>query len=251
MFDNLDGYSVMAQMRNLSVGNWWFRVVCDEALEVCKFPSYSHPVSSGWVLSPGEITLVDVKARVYGHTYLHLADGRGWVRELRQTTRASRRASFLSLIAHTGEKEMEEATVLLKQVDAELAGGRSPDGDNLYDFLPATDQVVNVGKWSYSVGSAPVLAIGSKEFGVVLNPGERVKVDRTCYADGEEARRQRGATKFMTRRKWLRLSDGRGWVPETDVRGKALMRLEASMAYPSFFAGVQSKDLEDWRVGFV
>jgi len=177
LFETQGRAPVMARMACVAVGSWWFRVACGEALEVHTAPTFAAS-PSGWVMSPTEIFLVDVKTRVRGCKFFHLADGRGWIPELRQP--AHPRGSACSpMWPHA-----DAPTLLVKEAEADLEG-RSVGWFNYSSIVPSTSDVVEVGEWRYVVGELPVLAIGSRQFGELLEPGESVKVDKRAFASGD------------------------------------------------------------------
>merc|ERR1711998_23500 len=64
-----------------------------------------------------------------------------------------------------------------------LEGGTATD---FRGMIPSTSEAVEVGTWSYVVGEKPVMALGSKRFGTLLNPGDIVKIDKRAIANGDE-----------------------------------------------------------------
>jgi len=247
LFETQGRAPVMARMARVAVGSWWFRVACGEALEVHAAPTFAAS-PSGWVMSPTEIFLVDVKARVRGCMFFHLADGRGWIPELRQP--AHPRGSACS----PTWPDVDVPTLLVKEAEADLEG-RSAGWFNYSSIVPSTSDAVEVGEWRYVVGELPVLAIGARQFGELLEPGESVKVDKRAFAGGDAP--PGGGAWTAASRVWLRLRDGRGWVPETAPGGRALLRPRGAPAsYPGFCAGgrpsARRSEPEDaWTAGLV
>jgi len=83
---------------------------------------------------------------------------------------------------------------------------------------------VEVGTWEYEVIDQ-VLAIGSSTSGWLLAIGEIIFVDMRVPANGLKVREtsSRQAPSSETRI-WLRLHDGRGWIPKTHVDGLPTVR---------------------------
>lgn len=112
---------------------------------------------------------------------------------------------------------------------------RNGDEKRLFaQLLPPTNEVVEVGLWTYIVNLDPVLALGAEKQGVFLAPGSVVKVDKRANSNGKPNRESQAC---LQNRLWLRISDGSGWVPETDENGKKLMLLQNTdeVSYPSWF----------------
>merc|ERR1719343_2019343 len=99
------------------------------------------------------------------------------------------------------------------------------------DILPVTNEIVEVGLWTYVVQADNLLAIGTKIHGTVLNNGDVIKIDKRAYTDGCAPA---GGNETASMR-WLRLMDGRGWVPEKLIDGKNAVSLQSggAVSYPS------------------
>merc|ERR1719265_306968 len=93
------------------------------------------------------------------------------------------------------------------------------------DLSTVNTSAVEVGLWEYEcMGSA--LSVGATTAGWILKAGEKVLVDLRVPAHGRRSKETSISqdTTSVLDRIWLRLNDGRGWVPKTDVDGNALMK---------------------------
>lgn len=230
LFDSKDNVNVMAKMEELEVGTAWYRVACKQLVDVRIAPVYDISARTGRLLCPGEVVSVDMKCRICGSHFAHLADGRGWV--------------FL-LMFGANRKNPHSSHVVLTECEGEI--DKNAVVDPINDLIPTND-VVDVGNWTYIVGHEPVLAIGSVPYGTYLKPGDVFLVNKRAYAKGDApGPHQRGVM-------WLRLNDGRGWVPMEGTRGEPLVRLqkESAITYPKHF-NRRMKDLDSpsapWMTG--
>jgi len=221
---------LVAEMKNIQAGQWWYRVRGDNPLEIQKSPSFD--TRSGWLLGPKEVALVNLKCRVNGFVFMHLADGRGWVHELKP-----------------GAIRKEADTIVFSDCEAdfiEVNDNRSFSNAT----LPPTNEVVEVGLWTYVTNTEPVLALGAKRFGTFIKAGEVVKIDKRCNSNGNPP--GLGGPGVQNRR-WLRLGGNQGWVPETDERGRKLMleQAEEEVAYPTWFTPNSDPNRlkEAWHIG--
>jgi len=230
LFDSRDNLVLMSKMEDLEVGTAWYRVVCRELVEVRSAPVYDAAAKTSRLLCPKEIVAVNMKCRVRGALFCHLADGRGWVFLLKKG--ASRTSTHSS-------------HVILEECEAEF------DEDANFDpisLLPATTDAVEVGSWNYVVGMKPVLALGTMPHGTHLSPGEVVLVNKRAFSHGDTP------CLGIYHQHWLRLNDGRGWVPERGMDGKVLLELQQdnALTYPKHFRG-KLKDLDvpkhEWMMG--
>jgi len=77
-------------------------------------------------------------------------------------------------------------------------------------------------RWDYEVVGNPVLALGNWQNGALLHPGEKVGVTVRATASGRSLSTamtdSKNSDEFVDR-VWLKLSDGRGWVPKTNMQG--------------------------------
>lgn len=232
VFDSKDDIDVMAKMEDLEVGTAWYRVVCKELIDVRRTPIYDISSKTGRLLCPREVVAANMRCRVRGDHFVHLADGRGWVFVLKQG--ASRR--------NPRADEM-----VLEECEAEFDKTVSLDYLN---FLPPTTHVVESGKWTYVAGYEPILAIGTRPHGTHICPGDVVLVNMRSFANGDAPSPHSSKSSKM----WLRLNDGRGWVPETGLDGKSLMTLreDNSITYPKHYKG-KTRDFDKpslpWMAG--
>lgn len=233
IFEYKEGQQIMAEMRNVESGMWWHRMVQDRPVEVRKAPSFSDDLRSSWIMSPQEVAVVDLKVKVFGFWFYHLFDGRGWVFQKKPGSM---------------KNDPSPEIVVMQQCDDEFLEG--DDALILKNLVPPTNEVVDVGLWTYIVNMVPVLAIGTKRNGTFIIPGSVVKVDKRSNGTGNPPN---VGSNGPQNRKWLRLADGSGWVPETDERGKKLMLLQASdeVNYPSWYKpGADPNKLrENWHSG--
>lgn len=217
VFDSKDDIEIMAKMEDLEVGIAWYRVLCSDLVDVRRAPIYDESAKTGRLLVPKEIVAVNMKCRVRGDHFVHLTDGRGWVFLLKQG--ACRRTPKPNQVV------MKDCEALFNQ-DAPL---------DLLKAVPPTTEVVDVGTWPYEVGEEPVLAIGYKNYGTYLSPGDIVMISKRAYANGEPPQPHTQNTSKL----WLRLANGRGWVPERGTDGKMLLkeRTDTSLAFPEHYKG--------------
>jgi hypothetical protein len=233
VFQQKDGVPVMAEMKSIEPGMWWYRVVYDKPVEVRKCPTFDDKARTGFLLSPKEVTMVNLRCKVDGYMFFHLMDGRGWVFELQPGSKKN-------------DKNRER--IVFMQCDDDFVDGG--DTTTLKSLVPPTNEVVEVGLWTYVVNIEPVLAIGTKRNGVYLKPGDVVKVDKRANSNGNPP--GLGGPGVQNRR-WLRLGGNQGWVPETDERGKKLLleQFTDEVSYPSWFK--QQSDVntakEPWHIG--
>lgn len=230
------GKAVIAEAKGMGLlteGTGWMRIITDEHVEIRKYPSYDDEARSGWLLSPREIVVVSLKCKVGGYGYYLLADGRGWVFELKPGASKNNR-DIQNLILLPCEDEFVEGE----------------DASILKNLVLPTNEAVEVGMWTYIVNVQPVLAFGSQRFGTFLTPGDVVKVDKRANANGNPP--GLGGPGVQNRR-WLRLATGNGaaWVPETNEEGGKLLLEQASneVAYPSWFRDKGHRDKEPWHSG--
>eukprot|EP00443_Scrippsiella_acuminata_P001739 CAMPEP_0115190322 /NCGR_PEP_ID=MMETSP0270-20121206/11966_1 /TAXON_ID=71861 /ORGANISM="Scrippsiella trochoidea, Strain CCMP3099" /LENGTH=554 /DNA_ID=CAMNT_0002603531 /DNA_START=57 /DNA_END=1721 /DNA_ORIENTATION=+ len=200
LFETKGEERVLAKAEHLEVGPWWYRSVCTDLIEVRRVPSHGNAARAGFVVCPGEVCVVSLRCRVDGRRYLLLADGRGWV--------------FESLLGD----EIGDDTLVLVECDAQPQ--KHKDGSR------GDSKALQTGCWMYQVLDQNVLALGSKLFGVVLEPGEQVLVNARISASGLakcEVSYEEKAFR-CTDRRWLRLQSGRGWIPNVDESGTPLVR---------------------------
>jgi hypothetical protein len=230
VFDRNQDTQVMAKMDEVEMVCSWYKVMCKEIVDVRRAPIYDESAKTGRLLSPQELAVVNLKCRVRGHVFVHLADGRGWV--------------FL-VKPGSDKKKRSYADTVMEECDGEIIQDQS--WLDQADILPATNECVEVGLWTYVVGDDPVLALGSKLHGTYLNPGDVLKIDKRAYAAGDPP------VDGLEPQRWLRLMDGRGWLPEKGTNNKNIVALQGSMvSYPSHFRGkekVSDIPKAQWMVG--
>lgn len=217
VFEYKDSMQVMAEMRSIEVGMWWYNCEAVLPVEVRKSPTWDDSARSGFVLNPQEVVVVNIRCKLNGYTFVHLFDGRGWVFELSPGTL---------------KNDSHASTLVMSECEHDFMG--LGDMHALQSLVPSTSEVVEVGQWTYITNLEPVLAVGSRRYGHFLAPGSVVKVDKRANSSG----RPRGfESSHAQDRLWLRLSDGDGWVPETDENGNNLMLLQETneVSYPSWF----------------
>ncbi|CAK8987526.1 unnamed protein product [Durusdinium trenchii] len=59
----------------------YFAVMCKDDVEIRASPTYADDARVGHFLHPGQVLVMDDRRMVNGSSFLHLADGRGWVFE--------------------------------------------------------------------------------------------------------------------------------------------------------------------------
>lgn len=251
VFDGNGKDTIMAKLEEVETGSSWYRVVGTNAVGIRKTPVHDDAAKTNKLLAPKELVVGNIKARVRGQTWVHLADGSGWV--------------FVMLPGTKKDKSL--ADTVLQECDAEITMGAAYQ--DMFTLPPTTD-VVEVGDWTYIVGTDAVLAIGSKAIGTFIQPGDVIKVDKRAYQDGSVSHAsEKGASDSVAdskrpstigddaavKRRWLRLADGRGWLPDKSLTGKDLvvLRTETFVSYPSHFKGVKNIDKPSaaWMVGLV
>lgn len=230
----------------LEAGEWWYRVACPEFVEVRRTPTTLDKARAGWVLCPGEIVMVMVRCELDGSMFMQLTDGRGWI--------------FLQKPGQKGDAQ-----------DGEVVMAEIPkDGQGLPDELipswTSAGETIRpeAGEWHFVVCSpVAILLLGGKDLtGNVLGPGEAVVADRRCFAgcpSGTGALETWMAdavdeeTRSLEKRLWVRLADGRGWTPVTDIDGTALLKegplQERPVALGGPYAAADADPDQEWRLG--
>jgi|EP00427_Karlodinium_veneficum_P021918 hypothetical protein len=235
VFDKYNDQEVMAEMKSIDVGQWWYRVVSQSPLETRSCPTSKDEARNGWLLSYKEVVVVNLRCKVGGYTFFHLADGRGWMFELKPGT---------------VKNDKSLANVVMTPCEDDFVDGG--DQATLKSLVPPTNEVVEVGMWTYIVDLEPVLAIGTKRNGFYIRPGDVVKVDKRANSNGNP---QGIGGPGIQNRRWLRLGGNQGWVPEIDERGKTLMNEQSTdeVGYPTWFKPNDdvNKPKEPWHVGVV
>mmetsp|Transcript_83462 Transcript_83462/g.131471 ORF Transcript_83462/g.131471 Transcript_83462/m.131471 type:complete len:496 (+) Transcript_83462:116-1603(+) len=236
VFNRKGNTKVMAYVSNIEIGLWWYRVVSQEFAEVREAPSESERVRSGFVMVPGEVCVVNIRCLVENKSWMHLADGRGWMFEMRPES-----APTLTGKTDDGVREIVMAECK-EEISAELEEEQS-HGKAM--------NAAEVGMWEYEILQS-VLAIGASISGWLLRRGDKVFVDMRVPANGRKEVKN-SADDPLTRI-WLRLNDGRGWLPKTDVSGTPIVRFRK-------MAGVEPRltiskkesnldeNIEDWKTG--
>jgi len=235
VFEYKDGAQVMAEMRAVEVGMWWYKCEAGTPIEVRKAPTWDDSARSGFVLNSQEVVVVNIRCILNGYYFFHLFDGRGWVFEL---------------IPGTLKNDKRVSNVVMQECEHDFAGLQ--DLRVFQHFVPATNEVVEVGHWTYITNMQPVLAIGSRRYGHFLAPGSVVQVDKRANSSGNPPGIE---TSHIQDRLWLRLADGTGWVPEIDENGKKLMLMQRTdeVTYPSsFHCGTEPiVEAKRWEAGVV
>lgn len=234
IFETKDGQRVMQEAMNVECGMWWYRLACKECIEVRTAPGYGNEVRSGWVVSPGELVVCILRCRIGPSQYLLLKDGRGWV------------FTWKPVLCDSGYLRAGHDVAMEECNTDFLESGATQD---FRRAIPPTDNIVEVGSWTYVVQKRPVLCVGSKQHGTFLSPGDIIRVDKRCAANGAM---HRGIA--LQERVWVRLLDGRGWVPvHSDDGQEQLMEQDPTdLTYPAWFGGNQDLDAPDreWMTGF-
>eukprot|EP00405_Crypthecodinium_cohnii_P035134 CAMPEP_0206533760 /NCGR_PEP_ID=MMETSP0325_2-20121206/5149_1 /ASSEMBLY_ACC=CAM_ASM_000347 /TAXON_ID=2866 /ORGANISM="Crypthecodinium cohnii, Strain Seligo" /LENGTH=471 /DNA_ID=CAMNT_0054030449 /DNA_START=11 /DNA_END=1426 /DNA_ORIENTATION=+ len=237
VFDRTADTTVMARMEEVEIGNYWYRVACKELVDIRRAPVYDAEAKTSNLLCPKELVVVSLKCRVRGgQHFVMLADGRGWV----FSTKLSE--------GKKGKTGKAQGDTVMEEVDAEIVHGTN--WMNQADLLPVTSDIVEVGLWTYSIEVDQVIAIGGHIHGEVVKEGDIIKVDKRCWSEGMVP------IAGMHSIKWLRLMDGRGWVPEKTPQGKpcAVLKTNGGISYPSTLAlkakiEETEKALPKWAIG--
>jgi len=235
VFDQQGDLTIMAKMEEIEIGDMWYRISCKELVDVRRAPVYDDDAKTGRLLCPKELTVVNIKCRVRGQNFVHLADGRGWVFLTKPDARQDAR-----------RKERSLGDSVMKECDAEVVHGETWMAQE--DLLPVTSDIVEVGLWTYIVNIDNMCALGTKLHGVLVNSGDILKIDKRCYGEGAVPEVGREGMK------WLRIVDGRGWVPEKTPDGQAAVTLKTggSISYPSTLKGKfqdENEKLPGWAMG--
>jgi len=237
VFNHKGSTRVMAYMSNIEIGMWWYRVVSQEFAEVREAPSESERVRSGFVLVPAEVCVVSLRCLVDNKSWMHLADGRGWIFEMRPDN-----APTLTAKTDDGVREVVMAECK-QELSTDFVGEEQAHGKSM--------NAAEVGMWEYEVMQS-VLAIGASISGWMLRRGDKVFVDMRVPANGQKEVRESGGNPIT--RIWLRLNDGRGWLPKTDLSGTPVVRFRkmASVEHRLTIkkqGSNQSDGVEDWKIG--
>lgn len=94
VFETKDRLLVMSEVRpkerearDFARGLWHYTVACDDDVEIRAGPTYSDEARTGLTIHPGDCIAIDERCRVAASWFLHLADGRGWVFETKDSRR--------------------------------------------------------------------------------------------------------------------------------------------------------------------
>jgi len=233
--DSKDGEQTLFEAQNLETGQWWYRVCGPQCIEVRVAPTYSDGARTRWVMCPREVALVCARCRIVGTEFVQLADGRGWVFTMRPCS------SDLGGTYGGQEPVFEQCDDEFWELDARA---------DVWSTLPPTEDVVEVGTWTYVVQERPVLCVGSKRHGTFLAPGDIVTVDKRTIANGDPF-----PGRTILNRFWVRLKDGRGWAPVLADDGKEQLKIQEphDTLHPPWFKGRGTWDRaqEPWMVGLV
>lgn len=230
VFECKGDVEVMAELTAVETGFWWYRVACTEFVEIRQVPSYSRRFGTGWVMCPNEVCVVSLRAKLFGSAFCQLADGRGWV--------------FLMKSQDALMQNQNASPVVLEQADQadmhkdlaayDLNGDGHINDDELEAALmtgmDGAATGVESGLWQYQVLDEPVVCYGNTLNGSTLMPKETFAVDLRAPASGKKTKEVSAKTgkSPVLDRTWLRLYDGRGWIPKEDTDGKPLVRFEGS-----------------------
>lgn len=203
VFDKKGAVHCMSYMEQVEIGLWWYRLISVEYAEIRCSPNFREAARTGHMLVPGEVIVVTLRCLVDGCRWMLLADGRGWMFETRPPIYGLEGDGDERVIAECDEQktDADDSTMSLK-----------------------TGGVVELGMWEYEVMDE-VLAIGSSTSGWILPQGEIIFVDMRVPANGLKVKETSSHSVItMDTRIWLRLHDGRGWVPKTNVDGNPNVR---------------------------
>merc|ERR1719356_14176 len=252
VFDFINGETVMMEMKNVDITPVWFRAVALGTINLHKVPSSSKSSMNGLILGSKEVFVVDMRCRVGTQDFVHLADGRGWIYERTKPKDRAHMPKMSGKDASTGRKSVTAAQYItvVEECEGEMLSSGIDALAARMKQVPATTDIVKTGMWTYIVGEAPVLVIGDGAHGSLLQPGEEIKVDKKCTANGDPFVKGSG----VLGREWFRLhgKDRSGWVPFTGVNGKQLMQeKEGEGGWQASWGGANGNEdaTEDWMVG--
>lgn len=241
-----DQGKVMAEALDLECGAWWYRIACEEFVEIRRTPTLSDRARSGWVCFPGEVVLVMVRCVLGGMVFLQLSDGRGWLFERKP---------------HHTREEGSDPRVMVQIPDS----GQGLPEDLIPSWTSAGEVLVpESGEWAYSVVSPrAITAIGGAICGDIVRPGDRIVVDRRSVAGSALGRTFADSwqindeeSESLQSRVWVRLAERHAWLPTTDTDGTLLLevvdeeqRLSEASSPGAERAPAARYDIEDWMVG--
>eukprot|EP00435_Cladocopium_sp_Y103_P034416 s1303_g8.t2 len=83
VFETKDRLLVMTEVQEFERGLWHYCLICEDDVETRISPTYSDDARTGMVLLSGDCIAVDERCTVANARFLKLADGRGWVFEMK------------------------------------------------------------------------------------------------------------------------------------------------------------------------
>lgn len=210
-FDRFGDTHVMSRMEDVEVGFWWYHYVGKSLVETRLVPTYDHAARTGFVLCHEEVLIACCRCSVEGQHFLRLADGRGWVFLERPANAAGMdEGSTRLFVPCTGQLD--------RDMHASRAGGPRGDDQNGPGF-------VEHGLWKYEVLDRAIVVLGLAINGITLEPGTVFLCDMRVPGNGKRAKEVSvKSAQSVLSRTWLRLDDGSGWLPKTDMDNKPLVR---------------------------
>lgn len=232
VFDKKGAIQCMSYMAQVEIGLWWYRLISAEYAEIRCSPNYRDATRTGHMLVPGEVIVITLRCIVDGNRWMLLADGRGWIFEMRPPIHGLADSADERVIQECDEQrpDAEEPVINLK-----------------------TGGIVELGMWEYEV-MEEVLALGSSTSGWLLGRGDVVLVDMRVPANGLKVKETSSHTAVTPEtRIWLRLHDGRGWIPKTQIDGLPNVRFvkvpaPGSKHNPKHQNATKAEDV-DWMSG--
>lgn len=213
VFQSKNGKQILAPIDCAELGSWWYEVTCSNLIETRIAPVTGDWARSGIILCPSQVNVVCLRCAVNGESWLMLANGIGWVFE-KTPSRAEEPSFQQTLLAECYAKSLPGRGV----------GSRNDMQQAAFFEQSLGCQSVNskLERWDYEVVGNPVLALGNWQNGALLHPGEKVGVTVRATASGRSLSTamtdSKNSDEFVDR-VWLKLSDGRGWVPKTNMQG--------------------------------
>lgn len=209
-FERKGSIRCMAHVSSVEIGLWWYCVVSQEYAEIRKTPSFSDRVRSGHILCPGEVCVVALRCVVDDRHWMQLADGRGWIFQMRPPD-----------APRLHEEKMMPDVVMAECKDGEADPFKEDSTNTTSKGAVPKSSALEAGLWEYQCVEE-TLAIGGSESGNVIFKESKVLVDYRVPANDQKSKDTGKPT--VKNRIWLKLSDGRGWVPKTGVDGAPLFK---------------------------
>jgi hypothetical protein len=210
--DTLTGQPALALIEDIELGPWWYRNVSGQLIEVRQVPTRGNWARSGYVICPNEACVVTLRGKIFGVQFMLLTDGRGWI--------------FEKYPFESGGKEVEEYVMVECDRPPQLQPQKQDSvvASKTSSTKTQLPRSLQTGSWIYKILDKPVLALGTRLAGAILDPGEQVHVNARISANGIKTAEVSSQTNDLPARTWLKLGDGRGWIPKVDEVGRPLVQ---------------------------